>query len=119
MKKLDLINGLYKDYIESCILTNKEIDIKEIDAIYRHAEFIISKNLDRPGSIFRMARLENFKFIDSELRKPSADIIIKSLLEELKDYDFKKELKDKISPTTYKVLIEIVFLKEPNYETPT
>ena len=118
MSKLDLINGLYKDYIESCIKTNTEINLKDIDNIHRHAESIISQKNDRQGSIFKIAWLENFKDIDLELRKPSADVVIKSLLEKLKDYDFKEELKGEIAPATYKVLVEIVFLKEADREKP-
>ena len=110
MSKLDLVNHLYKDYIETCIKLKEKVDIKVLDDIYRHAESII--NIKRQGSIFKIAHLENFSLKSwGYTRKERASLVIKNLLRILQDHDYEKEIKNKIKPKMYKILIEVVFIE--------
>ena len=115
---LQLINEVYKKYIESCISTNIEINIKDLEDIYKQAELIISKNNNRDGRIFKIMWMENFKPIDEKLRKTAAQRVIKDLLKRLEGYDFKAELNREVKPTNYKIIVEILFIEDNFHEKP-
>lgn len=109
MNKINLINHLYKDYIETCVKLKKEVDLKVLDNIYRHAESII--NTKRQGSIFKIEHLENFSNILSKHRKEAVQSVIKDLLMSLREHNYKAELKYKIKPSIYKILVEVIFIE--------